>query len=83
MQRTETQSKSTGKHGAQFMAARDSRNRKVPGISTRNGRFHGQLWMEREDGTKTASKFPLATEDATPVGHDRALSRSVQSMVTL
>ncbi len=38
------QSKSTGKHGAQFMAARDSRNRRVFGICVRNGRFCGQLW---------------------------------------
>ena len=30
MQRVETQSKGTGKHGAHFMAACDSRNRKVP-----------------------------------------------------
>ena len=26
--------------GAQFMAARDSRNRRVAGLSTRNGRFY-------------------------------------------
>ena len=49
------------------MSVRDSRNRRVPGIYTRNGRFYGQLWVDREDGKKTARKFPLITADDAPV----------------
>ena len=44
----------------------DSRNRRVPGLSQRNGRFHGQLWIERANGTKAARRFPL-TVDGRPV----------------
>lgn len=51
------------------MAVRDSRNRKVAGIYTRNARFYGQLWREREDGTKTATKFSLLTADGIPVSN--------------
>lgn len=76
MQHGETESKlseasidaSSRKHGAHFMAVRDSRNRRVSGIYTRNGRYYAQLWVTKEDGTKTARKFPLVTEDGTPVG---------------
>lgn len=49
------------------MAARDSRNRKVPGIYLRNGRFYGQFWRDRSDKNETASKFPLANADGAPV----------------
>ena len=37
---------SGGNHSAQFMPARDSRNRRVPGLYIRNGRFYCQLWVE-------------------------------------
>jgi len=30
-------------HGAQFIAARDSRNRKIPGLQIRNGKYYGHL----------------------------------------
>ncbi len=33
-------------HGAQFTPARDSRNRRVPGLYLRNGRYYGQLWVD-------------------------------------
>ncbi len=58
---------STKAHGAQFIGVRDSRNRRVRGIYTRNGRYYAQLWVSREDGTKTARKFPLLTPDGAPV----------------
>ena len=35
----------TGNHVAQFTPARDSRNRRVPGLYIRNGRYYCQLWM--------------------------------------
>ncbi len=54
-------------HTAQFIGVRDSRNRRVRGIYSRNGRFYGQLWMDRNDGKKTARKFPLSTADGAPV----------------
>lgn len=46
-------------HGPQFIGVRDSRNRRVPGLYVRNGLYYGQLWVDREDGRKTASKFAL------------------------
>ncbi|MFN0130839.1 MAG: tyrosine-type recombinase/integrase [Verrucomicrobiales bacterium] len=44
----------------------DSRNRRIPGLSTRNGRFYAQLWIERSDGRKSPRRFPL-TVDGRPV----------------
>ncbi|MEA3188425.1 MAG: hypothetical protein QOD99_2255 [Chthoniobacter sp.] len=71
MIRCETQSNTAQvgqtQHHAHFIGVRDSRNRRVPGIYSRNGRFYGQLWAEREDGKKTARKFPLLTPDGIPV----------------
>ena len=77
MKRSETQSNgkitgtgsSTGAHGAQFIGVRDSRNRRVPGLYVRNGRYYAQLWVSREDGAKTARKFPLLTRDGLPVAN--------------
>lgn len=52
------------KHDGQFIAARDSRNRKVPGLSIRNGRFYGTLWTEsKSSAKKTARRFPLLDPD--------------------
>ena len=56
-------------HGAQFIGVRDSRNRRVPGLYVRNGRYYAQLWVSREDGAKTARKFPLLTPDGVPVAN--------------
>ena len=58
---------STAKHGADFITVCDSRNRRVPGLQIRNGRYYGQLWVDRGDGKKTARRFPLVTEDKVPV----------------
>jgi len=49
------------------MAARDSRNRRIAGLSTRNGRFYGVLWADRGDGKKTARRFPLVDESGEPI----------------
>jgi integrase len=54
-------------HGAQFIAARDSRNRRVAGLSVRNGRFYATLWADRGDGRKTARRFPLRDEQGEPI----------------
>jgi len=54
----------SGKHdGAQFIPARDSRNRRVPSLYMRNGRFYAVLWADRGDGRKTARRFPLRDEN--------------------
>ena len=60
---------STKAHGAQFIGVRDSRNRRVPGLYVRNGRYYAQLWVSREDGAKTARKFPLLTPDGVAVAN--------------
>jgi len=57
------------KHGAQFMAVRDSRKRRIPGLFTRNGRFYALLWADRGDGRKTARRFPLMDEHDQPVAN--------------
>jgi len=59
---TSTGSNTKG-HGAQFIGVYDSRNRRVSGLYTRNGRYYVQLWVTREDGKKTARKFPLTKDD--------------------
>jgi hypothetical protein len=41
----------------------------VSGFYVRNGRYYAQLWVSREDGTKTARKFPLFTPDDVPVAN--------------
>jgi hypothetical protein len=50
-------------HGGKFIPARDSRNRRVRGLSVRNGRYYGLLWTGGEDGgKKTSRRFPLSDE---------------------
>ena len=58
---------STTKHHPSFTTVRDSRNRRVPGLYIRNGRYYAQLWADRGDGKKTARRFPLLTADKVPV----------------
>ena len=58
---------STTKHRPSFTTVRDSRNRRVPGLYIRNGRYYAQLWADRGDGKKTARRFPLVTADKVPV----------------
>jgi hypothetical protein len=52
--------------GAQFMAARDSRNRRVSGLCTRNGRFYAVLWANRRDGRKGCAAFRCSTKPGSP-----------------
>ena len=66
MQGKETQRKPVT-HRSQFIAVRDSRNRRVPGLYVRNDRYYAQLWIALENGRKTARRFPLRDEDGQPV----------------
>ena len=70
----------TAKHGAQFIAARDSRNRRISGLSVRNGRFYATLWADRGDGQKTARRFPLLDGGGEPI---RALPAAREGLVAL
>jgi integrase len=54
-------------HSAQFMAARDSRNRRIAGLCTRNGRYYGVLWVDRGNGRKAIRRFPLLDEAGEPI----------------
>jgi integrase len=56
-----------GAHSAKFMPVRDSRNRRVPGLYQRNGRFYAQLWVDRGFGKKSARRFALFDSDNLPV----------------
>lgn len=49
------------------MPVRDSRNRRIAGLSTRNGRFYGVLRADRGDATKGTRRFPLLDEDGAPI----------------
>jgi site-specific recombinase XerD len=50
-----------------FLPVLDSRNRRIPHLETRNGRFIAQLWTDRGDGKKTARRFALLNPDGAPV----------------
>jgi integrase len=54
-------------HRAQFTPARDSRNRRVPGLYVRNDRYYGQLWVDLGNGRKGPRRFPLIDGDNQPV----------------
>src|SRR5947208_13785494 len=58
---------STPNHRAQFIAARDSRNRRIPGLYLRSGRYYAQLWVDLGNGKKAARRFPLRDGDNQPV----------------
>src|SRR5260370_12991429 len=68
------------KHRGQFIAARDSRNCRVPGLYIRNGRFYAVLWSDRGDGRKTSRRFPLFDENDAPI---RTLSSAKSALMTL
>ncbi len=54
--------------GATFIAAKDSRNRKIPGLYIRGRRYYAQVWTERGPGLpKTARRFALRDQDGQPV----------------
>jgi integrase len=54
-------------HAAQFTPARDSRNRRVPGLYIRNGRYYCQLWTDLGNGKKGPRRFPLVNGDNQPI----------------
>lgn len=54
-------------HEAKFTPASDSRNRRVPGLYVRNGRYYAQLWVDRGNGTKGPKRFPLVDGDNLPI----------------
>ena len=53
-------------HRGKFTAVRDSRNRRVPSLYQRNGRFYCQLWLDRGDGRKAPRRFLLTTGENLP-----------------
>ncbi len=57
----------TAHHKAQFKPARDSRNRRVPGLYLRNNRYYGQLWADLGNGKKGPRRFPLVNGDNEPI----------------
>ena len=53
-----------GKYRGQFIPVRDKNKRKIAGLSNRNGRFYGMLWVEIGNSErKTARRFPLLTPE--------------------
>lgn len=54
-------------HMAQFTPARDSRNRRVPGLYLRNERYYGQLWADLGNGKKGPRRFPIVDGDNQPI----------------
>jgi integrase len=54
-------------HSAKFIPARDSRNRRVPGLYVRGDRYYAQLWVDLGNGKKAPRRFPLRDGDNQPV----------------
>ncbi len=79
MQSEETQRK-LANHRLQFIAARDSRNRRVPGLYVRNNRYYAQLWVDLGNGRKSARRFPLRDADGQPVRSLLAAKDAVLSL---
>lgn len=53
-------------HGSKFIPARDSRNRRIPGLYVRNDRYYAQLWVDTGDGKKSPRRLPLFDADNLP-----------------
>lgn len=56
----------TPDHRAQFMPAFDYRNRRVPGLYVRYGRYYAQLWVDSGNGKKSARRIPLFDDSNQP-----------------
>jgi integrase len=54
-------------HRWEFIPARDSRNRRVPGLYIRNGRYYALLWADTGNGKKAPRRMPLFDADQQPV----------------
>jgi integrase len=72
--------RNTSNHGPQFMPALDSRNRRVPGLCTRNGRYYAQLWLDLGSGRKSARRLPLIDENKQPI---RSLAEAKDALISL
>ena len=57
----------TNHRAAQFIPARDSRNRRIPSLYLRGDRYYAQLWVDVGNGKKTSRKFSLRDDDNQPV----------------
>lgn len=53
-------------HRSQFIPAKDSRNRRVPGLYIRNGRYYALLWADTGNGKKAPRRMPLFDDDQQP-----------------
>jgi integrase len=70
----------TNKHAGQFIAARDYRNRRVPGLHVRNERYYAVLWADRGDGRKVTRRFPLYNDRLEPI---RTLNGAKEALIRL
>jgi integrase len=50
-----------------FVPVLDSRNRKIKGLSQRNGRIYGTIWVSRDYARSSCRRFPLLDEDGKAV----------------
>jgi integrase len=64
-------------HRAQFIAACDSRNRRIPGLYLRGSRYYAQLWIDDGNSKKTSRRFALLDEYNQPV---RTLSAAREAL---
>ena len=72
--------RNTLNHRPQFIPARDSRNRRVSGLCTRNERYYAQLWIDLGNGKKSARRLPLLDENKEPI---RSLAVAKDALVSL
>src|ERR1044071_72357 len=64
-------------HRSQFIPAKDSRNRRVPGLYVRNGRYYALLWADTGNGKKAPRRMPLFDSDQQPA---RTLTAAKQAL---
>jgi integrase len=72
--------RNTLNHRPQFIPALDSRNRRVPGLCIRNGRYYAQLWVDLGNGLKSARRLPLIDENKQPI---RFLAAAKDALISL
>ncbi len=72
--------RNTLNHRPQFIPALDSRNRRVPGLCTRNGRYYAQLWIDLGNGLKSARRLPLIDENKEAI---RSLAEAKDALISL
>src|SRR6266498_4342240 len=65
-------------HRTQFIAARDSRNRRVPGLYLRGDRYYAQLWVDLGNGKKAPRRFALRDADNQPVRNLAAAKEALE-----